>query len=208
MSALMWCAPSSCSTSLIALKIGRSGQPVQKPGGRAWTWAASVAGAIAAGAIGRSPARGAVALEERAQPVADDAERVLAGARQQVLAVQRGRRVAVAKHRRQGLLDEVGLPFLDDQDGALAGGEAQHLALDHRVGDVHDVDRHLRAAVDVGQAEPLERAQHRVAVAALDDDADVARAAALASMNSLSFVSSMKRTAAGQRSSIFSRSCA
>ena len=35
MSALTWCAPSSRSTSFIAEKIGRSGQPVQKPGGRA-----------------------------------------------------------------------------------------------------------------------------------------------------------------------------
>ncbi len=37
MSALTWCGPSSRSTSFIALKIGRSGQPVQKPGGRACT---------------------------------------------------------------------------------------------------------------------------------------------------------------------------
>ena len=42
-----------------------------------------------------------------------------------------------------------------------------------RVGDVHHVERHLRAAVDVGQAEPLERAHQRVVVAALHDDADV-----------------------------------
>jgi len=37
MSALTWCGPSSRSTSFIALKIGRSGQPVQKPGGLPWT---------------------------------------------------------------------------------------------------------------------------------------------------------------------------
>ena len=37
MSALTWCGPSSRSTSFIAVKIGRSGQPVQKPGGRALT---------------------------------------------------------------------------------------------------------------------------------------------------------------------------
>ena len=35
MSALMWVGPSSFSRILIALKIGRSGQPVQKPGVRA-----------------------------------------------------------------------------------------------------------------------------------------------------------------------------
>ena len=91
-----------------------------------------------------------------------------------------------------------GLPFLDHQHGALAGAEAQHLALDHRVGDVQHVDRQLRAAVDVGQAEPLERAQHGVAVAALDDDAESSPPSP--SMNSLSRRCSMKRTAAGQRS--------
>ncbi len=41
MSALTWCAPSSRSTSFIAVNIGRSGQPVQKPGGRACTLATS-----------------------------------------------------------------------------------------------------------------------------------------------------------------------
>ena len=34
MSQLTWCEPSSRSTSFIAVKIGRSGQPVQNDGGR------------------------------------------------------------------------------------------------------------------------------------------------------------------------------
>src|SRR3982751_5787961 len=46
MSALTWCGPSSRSTSFIALKIGRSGQPVQKPGGRPCTTSASGANAV------------------------------------------------------------------------------------------------------------------------------------------------------------------
>ena len=37
MSLAMWWAPSSSSTSFVAAKIGRSGQPVQKPGGRTGT---------------------------------------------------------------------------------------------------------------------------------------------------------------------------
>ncbi len=37
MSAATWCGPSSFSTSFIAAKIGRSGQPMQKPGGRGGT---------------------------------------------------------------------------------------------------------------------------------------------------------------------------
>src|SRR5881275_3650767 len=40
-SAAIWCGPSSFSTSFIAEKIGRSGQPVQKPGGRGGTTSAS-----------------------------------------------------------------------------------------------------------------------------------------------------------------------
>ena len=46
MSALTWCGPSSRSTSFIAAKIGRSGQPVQNAGGRAWTWLLTVATAL------------------------------------------------------------------------------------------------------------------------------------------------------------------
>jgi hypothetical protein len=38
MSQETWCVPSSRSTSFIAAKIGRSGQPVQKEGGRGWTF--------------------------------------------------------------------------------------------------------------------------------------------------------------------------
>src|SRR6266849_6320226 len=40
-SAATWCGPSSRSTSFMAAKIGRSGQPVQKPGGRGGTTSAS-----------------------------------------------------------------------------------------------------------------------------------------------------------------------
>src|ERR1700730_15141452 len=62
MSQLTWCGPSSRSTSLMAVKIGRSGHPVQNDGGRAWTWASIGAGAIGTGAVGRArPALAAVA---------------------------------------------------------------------------------------------------------------------------------------------------
>src|SRR6516162_5036474 len=37
----IWCGPSSCCTSFIAAKIGRSGQPTQKLGGRGGTVLAS-----------------------------------------------------------------------------------------------------------------------------------------------------------------------
>jgi len=44
MSQLTWCCPSSRSSSFIAVKIGRSGHPVQKDGGRGWISAAGWAG--------------------------------------------------------------------------------------------------------------------------------------------------------------------
>ncbi len=43
MSQETWCWPSSRSTSFIAVKIGRSGQPVQKEGGRPCTLPSSAA---------------------------------------------------------------------------------------------------------------------------------------------------------------------
>jgi hypothetical protein len=52
MSQLTWCGPSSRSTSFKAVKIGRSGQPVQKDGGRPCTCAtASSITAAAPGSI-------------------------------------------------------------------------------------------------------------------------------------------------------------
>src|SRR5215475_7390060 len=42
MSQLTWCAPSSRSTSFMAAKIGRSGQPVQNDGGRPCTFSPSI----------------------------------------------------------------------------------------------------------------------------------------------------------------------
>src|SRR3569833_3462600 len=63
MSAAMWCGPSSFSTSFIAAKLGRSGHPVQKPGGRGGTAPASAlmrgASASAGGGGARARAAGA-----------------------------------------------------------------------------------------------------------------------------------------------------
>ena len=145
MSALTWCGPSSRSTSFIALKIGRSGQPVQKPGGRPCTTSASGGAAAlgtsacAAGAAASGITFGArdrlrlrldlaVALEKRARSLQHLGAGVFAGRREHVLAVQRRLHVGLAQDRRQVLLDEVGLAFLDQQHGALAGAKARQLA--------------------------------------------------------------------------------
>ena len=62
MSALIWCAPSSFCTSFMAAKIGRSGQPVQKPGGRTGTVCdrSGIAGADVLGARWLGSSLGAI----------------------------------------------------------------------------------------------------------------------------------------------------
>ena len=57
MSLATWCSPSSFSTSFIAEKIGRSGQPVQKPAGRIGTSFASTFTASSSALAGRFGAR-------------------------------------------------------------------------------------------------------------------------------------------------------
>ena len=57
MSEAIWCSPVSLSTSFIAEKIGRSGQPVQKPGGRTGTSLASSLNVSSVSADGRLGAR-------------------------------------------------------------------------------------------------------------------------------------------------------
>mgnify|MGYP006866170330 CR=1 FL=1 len=76
------------------------------------------------------------------------------------------------------LLDELGLPFLDDQDGALSRTEPVDLVRHQRRGDVeHEQRRHARAEF-VGQRELLQRADQRVVKPSLHDDAEVVPTAA------------------------------
>jgi hypothetical protein len=93
MSAAIWCSPRSSCTSFIAAKIGRSGQPVQKPGGRIGT-VFDRSGISAAGAFGArtcaAAARRGLAQEGR-DPVEHHLPGVFARHRQHVLAVQRTR---------------------------------------------------------------------------------------------------------------------
>ena len=110
----------------------------------------------------------------------------------------------LVQHRGEGLLDVVGLAFLDDQHRILALAEAQELVVDQRIGGVEHIERDVGVAVGVGEAEALQRADDAVVHAALHDDADRAVAGP---KNSLILRSRMKSTAAGQRFSIFSFSC-
>src|SRR5713101_2521526 len=114
MSAEMWNAPCSRSISFIAENTGRSGQPMQNPGGRAGTTPSSSA----------------------------------------------ARFFGAAQYRVQRVLEVGRLAFLDHQDGALAGAKSADLLGNERVGDVQGVDRDLRVAEGVGEAELLQAA-HR-----------------------------------------------
>ena len=149
MSLATWCSPSSFSTSFIAEKIGRSGQPVQKPAGRIGTssrqFLQRLVG-IGGGHVRRALPVGqqfrSMAAEERGDAVGHHLGGVFAGHRaagpcRRSLAPSAG----VAEDLRQRLLDVVGLALLDDQDGVLVAAEVDHLVVDQRIGDVEDVER-------------------------------------------------------------------
>ena len=66
----------------------------------------------------------------------------------------------LVQHRGEGLLDIVGLAFLDDQHGILALAEGEELVVDQRIDGVEHVERHVGVAVGVGKADALQRADH------------------------------------------------
>ena len=82
--------------------------------------------------------------------------------------------IGAAQQRDDVLLDEIRLAFLDDQHRALACAEFGQLVGDDRVRDVQHVQRHLRFSERVGKSEQLQRAEHAVVHAALQDDPEVA----------------------------------
>ncbi len=99
--------------------------------------------------------------------------RVLAAAGQQVLAVQARLHVGAAQVQRDLLLQVLGLTFLGQQHGALAGAEAHHLLGHHGVGHVHHQHGDLGVAAAVGQAQLLHRALQRGPDTALHDQAQL-----------------------------------
>ena len=80
----------------------------------------------------------------------------------------------LVEHRAEGLLDIVGLAFLDDQHRVLVVAEVDELVVDQRIGDVEHIERHFGLAIEVGEAETLQGADHAIVHAALHDDADAA----------------------------------
>ena len=92
---------------------------------------------------------------------------------EQVFAVQHSGAAGLAQHRGDVLLHEVGLAFFHQQDRALALTKAQHLGIDHGVGDVHHIQGDPAAAIHIGQAQALEHPDQGVVIAALHHDAHV-----------------------------------
>ncbi len=113
--------------------MGRSGQPVQNPGGRIGNRFASACTSLDGarlrlerGAPGGAPLeqRGRVAAQERLDAALQDLSGVLSRARQHLLAHHPGIKIGLPQDHVEVLLDELRLPFLDDQHGALARAKA------------------------------------------------------------------------------------
>jgi hypothetical protein len=159
----------------MAAKIGRSGQPVQNDGGRPWTWPASACDSSAAGSRCRRLLQqiGPMGAQEFAQPVLDHSACVFSGHRQHALAFEASVDARPPQDGVDGLLDELRLAFLDDQNRLLACAKAFELPTNQRIGDVEDIEGDAARAEHVGKTEDLERPQRGIVHAALNDDADV-----------------------------------
>ena len=166
----------------MAANTGRSGQPVQKFGGRGGMsptaavtlgLCASICIRVRGNGIGIDAGRTRL-RQERRKPAQQDFGRVVAAARQAALAEHARLDVGAAQDDIDLLLDIVGRAFLDHQHGALAGAKLLHFLRHQRIGDVEHIDRNARDAVEIGEIEPRQRAQQPVGEAAEHDDADLA----------------------------------
>ena len=96
---------------------------------------------------------------------------------QQVFAVQHRAATGLAQHRGDVLLHKIGLALFHQQDRAFALAKAQHFGIDHGVGDVHHIQGHPAAAIDIGQAQALQHPHQGVVIATLHHDAHVLKIA-------------------------------
>ncbi len=85
--------------------------------------------------------------------------------------------IGAAQFHVERVLDVFGVAFLDHQHGALAGAEGGQLLRHQRVDHVEHQHRHARGAEDIGETQPLERAQHGIAEPAHDHNADLVKIA-------------------------------
>ena len=96
--------------------------------------------------------------QEGAKTVEHDLAGIFASHRQVLLADQPRAAPGLVQHRGKGLLDVVGLALLDDKHGVLALAEAKELVVNQRVDGVEHIERDVRLAIGVGEAEALQRA--------------------------------------------------
>ena len=75
--------------------------------------------------------------------------------------------------RPQRLFDEGGVAFLNHHQAVLALRELKKLIFDKGIGDVQHIERHVRVAVDIRKAQPLQPANDVVVHTALQHDADL-----------------------------------
>jgi len=71
------------------------------------------------------------------------------------------------------LFDEVGLPLFDYEQPALAGAKGFELFVHQRVGHIQHIQRNLRLAESICQAQDFQGAKHTVVQAALHDNAKI-----------------------------------
>ena len=98
---------------------------------------------------------------------------VFAGHRQHAFANNLRLAAGLAQHGVERLLDVIGLAFLHEQDRTFLAAEFVDLVVDHRVGDIHHVDRYLRATEGIGNAKPLHDTNQRIVEATLYDDPEI-----------------------------------
>ena len=164
----------------MAENTGRSGQPVQKLGGRGGSGAMRLGNGSAVRLDLRQPSlqrvcAPAIACRGRpTSPVATDQRRVLAGFRQHVLAVQPGIEIGLAQDLPDRLLEELGRALLHHQHRPLAGAEARNLLGHQRMGDIQHMGGDRDVAVRIGQARHCQAPVEHVEQAALHDDAELA----------------------------------
>ena len=98
-------------------------------------------------------------LQKGRKPFQQHLGGVFAGLRQRPLAEYAGLDVGAAQFDVDRLLDVIGMAFLDDKHGALAGAEFADFLWHQRIDHIEHQQRHARGAEHVGKPHAFERAQ-------------------------------------------------
>ena len=160
MSALIWVGPSSRCISLMAAKTGRSGQPVQKFGGRAGmsptlatapALCASIAFVRGRHRVAPSIPPGRVCARKAGQTLEQHFRGIFAGARQAALAEHAGLDVGAAQLDVDLVLDIVGADPPRPRAPRACRRRIPQLFGNQRIDDVEHVDGDARGAEEIGE---------------------------------------------------------